>query len=254
MSLFGKNIRKIRSVKSLSQQAFAEIFDLKRGTLGAYEEGRSEPKIETIIKIANYFSIPIGDILTKELTVNQLLKFRGDLDTQDLNSNEDIFTKIPCIIPSNHKAYIEHSENSNFINDLPVLHLPVNTDKNLRAFVIDNLEMTRNNGGLYPKDVIIGEQVSKQDFNKIQSSCICLTVTHDNILVRRLFSNGNDFILKADHQGIEDLEIKNSDIKELWEVKYVFYHRLPENRNSDIDKKLSFLEEEFQKLRSSLNN
>ena len=58
MSYFGKNIRKIRSLKSLSQQAFAELFDLKRGTLGAYEEGRSEPKLETLIKIANYFSIP----------------------------------------------------------------------------------------------------------------------------------------------------------------------------------------------------
>ena len=46
MSFFGKNIKKIRSVKSLSQQAFADLFDLKRGTLGAYEEGRSEPKIE----------------------------------------------------------------------------------------------------------------------------------------------------------------------------------------------------------------
>ena len=50
MSFFGKNIRKIRTVKSLSQQSFAEMFELKRGTLGAYEEGRSEPKIDTIIE------------------------------------------------------------------------------------------------------------------------------------------------------------------------------------------------------------
>jgi len=82
MSFFGKNIRKIRSVKTLSQQAFAELFDLKRGTLGAYEEGRSEPKIETIIKIANYFSIPIDDLLTRELTVNELLKFKSSLSEQ----------------------------------------------------------------------------------------------------------------------------------------------------------------------------
>ena len=69
MSYFGKNIRKIRSLKSLSQQAFAELFNLKRGTLGAYEEGRSEPKIETLIKIANYFSIPIDELLTTELII-----------------------------------------------------------------------------------------------------------------------------------------------------------------------------------------
>ena len=89
MSYFGKNIRKIRSLKSLSQQAFAELFELKRGTLGAYEEGRSEPKLETLIKIANYFSIPIDDLLTTELTVNNLLKFKGNLTVeQDLGEQE----------------------------------------------------------------------------------------------------------------------------------------------------------------------
>ena len=77
MSFFGKNIKKIRGVKKLSQQAFADIFSLKRATLGAYEEGRSEPKIDTIIKVANYFSISIDNILTKEITVNQLLSFNG---------------------------------------------------------------------------------------------------------------------------------------------------------------------------------
>ncbi len=254
MSLFGKNIRKIRSVKSLSQQSFAEIFDLKRGTLGAYEEGRSEPKIETIIKIANHFSIPIGDMLTKELTVNQLLKFRGDLEDPDITGKKDLFNKIPCIIPDSYEAYINHADNNNFINDLPILQLPIHSDENLRGFVIADLEMSRNNGGLYPKDVIIGEKVLRNDFSKIQSSGMYLTVTNEKILVRRLFPADKKFILKADHQSIEDIEIKYSEIKELWEVKYVFYHRLPENRNSEIDKKLSFLEEEFQKLRSSLNN
>ena len=65
MSFFGKNIKKIRSVKNLSQQAFADLFDLKRGTLGAYEEGRSEPKIDTIIKVAKYFSIGIDSLLPR---------------------------------------------------------------------------------------------------------------------------------------------------------------------------------------------
>lgn len=254
MSLFGKNIRKIRSVKSLSQQSFAEIFDLKRGTLGAYEEGRSEPKIETIIKIANYFSIPIGDILTKELTVNQLLRFKGDLDTPDLKGIENPFSKIPCIIPENQEDYIKYCNNQNYIDDLPSIQIPVKNEKELRAYLIDDLEMSKNNEGLYPRDVVIAEKVPNEDFSDIQNSKLYLTVSTKNVLVRRLYLTGESFILKADHQGVEDIEIDISEIKELWEVKYVFYHRLPENKNSEIDKKLSFLEEEFQKLRSSLNN
>ena len=71
MSFFGKNVKKIRGVKRLSQQAFADIFLLKRATLGAYEEGRSEPKIDTIIKVANHFSISIDVMFHVGLRLDQ---------------------------------------------------------------------------------------------------------------------------------------------------------------------------------------
>ncbi|MCH4824144.1 helix-turn-helix domain-containing protein [Gramella lutea] len=252
MSLFGNNIRKIRSVKSLSQQSFAEIFDLKRGTLGAYEEGRSEPKIDTIIRISNYFSIPIGDILTKELTVNQLTSFKGDPDTTNLTGKEDTFSKIPCIDPENYEDYIQYCDKQNYIQDLPSIQIPVNNEKDLRAFIINDLEMSKNSDGLYPEDVVIAEKVLNDGFSNIKSSILYLTVTNENILVRRLFPKGESLILKADREGVQDIEIDISEIKEMWEVKYVFYHRLPKNKSSEIDKKLFFLEKEIQKLRTSL--
>ena len=253
MSLFGKNIRKIRTVRSLSQQSFAELFNLKRGTLGAYEEGRSEPKIDTIITIANYFSIPIGDLLTKELTVNQLLKFRGELGNPDSIEKTDLFTKVPCITPQQQSDYISHCGNSNYINDMPFLNLPIQNSADLRAFIIDDLEMSCDSDGFYPKDVVFGEKVSINKISEVQNSCLFITVSNKKILLRRLFASSNKFILKADHRGIEDVELKHSEIKELWEVKYVFYNRVPEWRNSDFKQKLSFLENEFEKLRSSLN-
>src|SRR5690606_35080377 len=125
MSYFGKNIRKIRSVKSLSQQAFADLFDLKRGTLGAYEEGRSEPKIETIITIAKYFSIPIDDLLTRELTVNRLLKFKGNLTTEHDDYVKEQFANIPCIIKNNSSEYLLHYNKEEFIKKMPCICLPL---------------------------------------------------------------------------------------------------------------------------------
>lgn len=252
MSLFGKNIRKIRTVRSMSQQSFAELFDLKRGTLGAYEEGRSEPKIETIIKIANHFSIPIGDLLTKELTVNQLLKFREHLENPDLDDTSNYFTKVPCIIPSLQTDYTKHFENPNFIEDLPFLNIPVHNELPLRGFVIDDLEMSKNSEGFYPKDVVIGEKIPKKAFSDLQSSCLFILISKEKVVFRRLFQDKKKFILKADHRGIDDIEIKHSEVKELWEVKYAFYHRIPDGRNTDIEDKISFLEEQFQKLRSSM--
>jgi transcriptional regulator with XRE-family HTH domain len=73
MSFFGANIKKIRQVKGLSQKAFADLFDLNRGVISSYEEGRAEPKIETLLKVANHFDLNLDQLLTEILQVNQLV-------------------------------------------------------------------------------------------------------------------------------------------------------------------------------------
>ena len=88
---FGKNIRKIRS---LSQVAFAEIFGLKRSSIGSYEEGRAEPKLEIIIKIANYFNISVDSLVNREITVNELYNFHlpnefGNDNTHSVDNLEE---------------------------------------------------------------------------------------------------------------------------------------------------------------------
>ncbi|MCW1964412.1 helix-turn-helix domain-containing protein [Chryseobacterium viscerum] len=72
MSFFGSNIKKIRQVKGLSQKAFADLFDLNRGVISSYEEGRAEPKIETILKVANHFNLNLDKFLTETLQASQL--------------------------------------------------------------------------------------------------------------------------------------------------------------------------------------
>lgn len=75
MTHIGTNIKKLRKVKGLSQQAFAELFNLTRGNISSYEELRAEPKIEIIAKIAKYFSIPLNHLIEKNLSVNEILNF-----------------------------------------------------------------------------------------------------------------------------------------------------------------------------------
>jgi len=78
MSFLGKNIRKIRIAKKMTQTEFAELFELKRTAVGAYEEGRAEAKIDTIIKIADYFKLSLDQLLRKELTINEIFHFKDD--------------------------------------------------------------------------------------------------------------------------------------------------------------------------------
>ena len=248
MSYFGKNIRKIRNVKKLSQQAFAELFELKRGTLGAYEEERSEPRIETIIKIANHFSITIDDLLTKELTVNKLLKFKDDLALQG-SFDKEKFARIPCITPKTETDYVLYFDKPHFIEDLPKLHLPLNREKKYRGYLISNLEMTNNDKTYCPKDVIIGEKIEPNDFTKIDNSSLVIVLVHGKVLFRKFYHSASKIILRATNTNIEDIELESGEIKEMWHVCYTFFRRLPDNNSVEIEQKLNFLEQEFMKLK-----
>lgn len=105
MTYFGKNIKKIRSIQKLSQANFAEIFGLSRASIGAYEEGRAEAKLDLIIQIAKYFSITVDDLINKEITVNQLYHFNifDEKFTNKINIGSEVlntleFSKTPVVI------------------------------------------------------------------------------------------------------------------------------------------------------------
>jgi DNA-binding XRE family transcriptional regulator len=101
MNIVNKNLRKIRAVKSLSQNAFGELVGISRHNIGAYEEGRSQPKVEVVIRIAKIFSISMELLMTKELTVNEILGYSGAENTIPSSvkkvenySKEDVLTSI----------------------------------------------------------------------------------------------------------------------------------------------------------------
>jgi transcriptional regulator with XRE-family HTH domain len=252
MSFFGKNIKKIRTVKGLSQAAFAELFDLKRPTLGAYEEHRSEPKIETIIKIANYFSIKIDTLLTSEITVNELLQFKESLTTLTENIKKEQFPKRPCITDSNSADYLKHSKNDIFIDEMPSLQLPINSTKNFRALTVSTLEMTNQDKGFYPKDIVIGEQTPTSVIPKLTNGTLVFAIVNNSIIFRRLYVTNKNVIFRADHKNIEDEVYKISDIKELWRIRYVFCRRIPEFSTSFEDKIIN-MEQEILKMKAKLD-
>lgn len=89
MSFFGANIKTIRQAKGLSQQAFADLFDLTRGVIGAYEEGRSEPKIATLLTVVHYFNLDLDKFLTIPLTTDDLNK-PENLEKFQLSFNSEL--------------------------------------------------------------------------------------------------------------------------------------------------------------------
>ena len=67
MNHFAENIRFLRKERGLSQDEIATITGITRGTWHNYENGNTQPEIDTIIKIAKEFQINVGDLLETAL-------------------------------------------------------------------------------------------------------------------------------------------------------------------------------------------
>ena len=61
----GNKISEIRKKNKMSQEEFAELFNVTRQTISSWENSKSYPDIETLMKISDKFNISL-DILLKE--------------------------------------------------------------------------------------------------------------------------------------------------------------------------------------------
>jgi transcriptional regulator with XRE-family HTH domain len=64
-----ENIRLLRQQKNLTQAALAEVFDLNRTTVSAWEDGRAEPRVALLLALASYFEITLDVLIFSDLTV-----------------------------------------------------------------------------------------------------------------------------------------------------------------------------------------
>jgi transcriptional regulator with XRE-family HTH domain len=60
---FGKNVRKLREAKALSQENLAEISDLHRTYVGAIERGERNVSLRNIVKLAHALGVTSSELL-----------------------------------------------------------------------------------------------------------------------------------------------------------------------------------------------
>ncbi|SDJ25835.1 Transcriptional regulator, contains XRE-family HTH domain [Streptococcus equinus] len=64
------NISELRKQEKLSQDDFANIFHVSRQTVSNWENGKSYPDVEMLVKISDYFGISVDQLIKKETTPN----------------------------------------------------------------------------------------------------------------------------------------------------------------------------------------
>lgn len=225
MFIIGNNIKKIRTVKKLNQSEFGKLFALSRASIGSYEEGRADPKIEKIIEIAKYFSIELNSFLKKELSVNEISGFKLTDKKMVLGSGNNLLER--KIDNEKKVIYISNKAVSDFVNHIKTndkwrgreIVLPPTVNRNTTiAFEHNDNAMDINNNGIAMSDVVFGEKI---DLANVFDGYMYIVVLKDSIFLRKISISEESIKLNAINVNFQPKVISINDVLEYYKITAV---------------------------------
>lgn len=214
------------------------MLDLKRATLGAYEEGRSNPKMETVIKIANRFNVDLEDLLTGELTINKLLRFNEAITTVPPKSSNEFFPAVPCVTQELRADFLRATASGERIS-LPTISLPFVTGPSKVAFVVSGDVFSGSVKILSRNDTVIAQVMESQLIPQLRETLVVLATAEGIAIGRGSFADGNVSLLTND-SGTDPVSVPQEKIIGVWKVAHVFHLSLPDQ--DQVQDRLSRLE------------
>lgn len=218
MKMIAKNIKHLRILKKLSQEVLGDELNVPRSRIGSYEEGRSSPSIEFLIKLSDYFKIPIDILLRNDLTKatdfsfielnNQRVLFPIMVD----NDNENLIEVVPIKATAGYLAGYDDPE---YIEQLQKIKLPFLPTGKHRAFPIKGDSMLPMKDGSF----VIGRFVEDRSDIKTGRTYVLVTL-NDGMVYKRVMNNidfNNSLLLMSDNKKYNDYSVPINEVLELWE-------------------------------------
>lgn len=223
MTNIGSNIKKIRTTKGLSQQAFADLFELTRGNISSYEENRAEPRIATAMKIANYFSIPFDAFVHQNLSINQILNFKGDKLMAEEQSLDALQLKeVPFL---NDNIFLQCSSRKlqfNGLNYFPKMVLPINNNVELLAISFNSsIAHSTELPSLEQQDILVFEKLTEDNFHLAENR-IGLYLSEQNIMLGNYINEGIQLNLKLNSLKQQKVDLKTE--QHFWKLYAIYKH------------------------------
>src|ERR1700761_9590559 len=88
MNFLGKNLRYLRKQSSKTQSEIASLIKKGQTTVGNWENGISEPNLEELLIISNYFDIPLDTLLKVDLSEVNVFQRQGNQNTAIYDHSE----------------------------------------------------------------------------------------------------------------------------------------------------------------------
>lgn len=73
-----ENLKFLRKKAGYTQEQFAQELGIKRSLVGAYEEGRAEPRLQNLSKISKVLNVTVDGLIVGDQTTLKSIKFQKE--------------------------------------------------------------------------------------------------------------------------------------------------------------------------------
>ncbi|MBW3546467.1 MAG: XRE family transcriptional regulator [Bacteroidetes bacterium] len=237
MSLISENIKYLRKKTGLTQEQFAERINIKRSLVGAYEEGRADPRISNLIRMATVFGTSVDILINKDvsrLSEEELnvSKFKRGKEVLAITVDSDQKENIELVPQKAAAGYLNGYADPEYIQELPKFNLPIlPSGGTYRAFEISGDSMLP----ILPGTIIIGQYVD--DIRAIKNGKTYVLVTKsDGVVYKRVFNyiedNGKLFLV-SDNRQYAPFQVHIDDVLEVWSSKAYISVQFPDASDSN---------------------
>lgn len=235
--MINTNLKFWRRELALTQAQMAEKLGIKRSLVGAYEEGRAEPKLATLVNMARLFGISLDQLVTTDFSKKKNAKAAvrqlevaatsggptptrpgGSLRVLALTVDKEQNENIELVPLKASAGYLNGYADPEYLEELPKFRLPMlGTGGTYRAFEISGDSMLPIASGT----VIVGRYVD--DWMSLKDGTPCIVVSSkEGIVFKRVFNRLKDaamLALHSDNPIYSPYEIDVEDVVEIWEAK-----------------------------------
>lgn len=232
MSIVSNNIKYLRKKAGYTQETFSEKIGIKRSLLGAYEEGRADPRLNNLLKMSEVFNVPVDTLISRDITQfegrpqkewEQAIRTKVLAITVDTEGKENI-----DLIPQKASAgYLNGYADPEYLEELPKFRLPfLPANGSFRAFEINGDSMLP----VQPGTIVIGKYVESINELKGNKTYVMLTST-EGIVYKRIGIAGmkeGKVSLISDNRNYAPYDINVTEILEIWEASLFISKEIPE--------------------------
>lgn len=246
------NLKFLRKSKKLTQAQFAEKVGLTRSVIGAYEEGRAEPKLQSLMIMAQYFDVSLDDLLLTPIDSSLETSFQGSpLRVLPINVDKSTDRELVTLVPYKAAAgYLAGFEDVEYISSLPTFHLPVSElpqDQSYRAFQIEGDSMLPIPSGSY----IIGSFI--ENWAQVGGNKSYVVVMKDEgIVFKRLEKGKGSWTFHSNNADFDSYDVQPGEIAEIWQARAYLNFNFP-NQSSKSDA-MQDIQSQLAQLRSSIQD